>query len=59
MTTSSPVSRRMPAPSEPGITGRSNTYAGPGGLRRSRSRRLIAAAFSSTTTSPGPATGSG
>ena len=45
MTTSSPVSRRMPAPSEPGITGRSNSYAGPGGLRTSRSRRLIAAAL--------------
>src|SRR5581483_6242918 len=59
MITSSPVSRRTPAPSEPGITGSGNRYAGPGGLRTSRSRRLTAAVLSSTTTSPGPATGSG
>ena len=43
MTTSSPVSRRIPAPSEPGTSGSGNSYAGPGGLRTSRSRRLIPA----------------
>src|SRR5262245_45197491 len=58
MTTSSPVSRRTPAPSEPGTSGSGKTYAGPGGVRTRRARRLTAAARSSTRTSPGPATGS-
>ena len=47
--------RRRPSRGSPAAR---NWYAGPGGFRTSRSRRLTAAAFSSTTTSPGPATGS-
>src|SRR3712207_4054086 len=58
MTTSSPVSRRMPAPSEPGTNGIGNAYCGPGGLQTSRSRRLTAAVRSPTTPSPPPASGS-
>ncbi len=54
MMTSSPVSRRMPAPSEPGTSG-----SGYWPARTRRSRRLSAAARSSTTTSPGCGSGSG
>ena len=56
MTTRSPVSARTPAPSAPRMRG-FGTEGSP--FRTQRSRWLSDAARSSTSTSPGPATGSG